>query len=142
MTRLYIRKRSREHCTYLPLHQMHVTDLGGISAGCCGGAGVPTFAKDDRIGGCPSLMTGEKTEAIMRQTPHNKQPIHGVNTRRHKPGMFVDIFKIVLFSSVPRQCLSLHFSILLLSDVVAHSQSRTPCTQRNQWRRQQHRLTT
>ena len=90
---------------------MRARDLGEISTGCCRRGGTPTFTKDDRISRCPSLITGERTEAKMWEMPHDKQPVHGINTRRHKPRMFVDVFKIVLFSSVPRQRLSLQFSI-------------------------------
>ena len=61
-----------------------------------------TFAKDDRISSCPSLITGEKAEETMQKIPHNKYPVHGVDTSCQKPGMFVDVFEIVLFASVPR----------------------------------------
>ena len=77
----------------------------GISTGRYEGAGVPTFTKNDRIGGCPSLMANEVTGAVVWAIAHNKQSIHSTNAGRHKPRMFVDIFQIVLLSATPRQCL-------------------------------------
>lgn len=74
----------------------------GISTGYCEGAGIPTFAKDDRITSCPSLLADEETEERVRKMPHDKYPVHGINTSCQKPRMFVDVFEIVLFSSVPR----------------------------------------
>jgi len=69
--------------------------------GCCEGAGMRTFAKGERISISPSLTTGEKGEEMAQKMAHNKQPIHGINTSCHKPGTFLDIFEIVLLSSVP-----------------------------------------
>jgi len=61
-----------------------------------------TFAKDDRINRCAFLVAGEKTGEMTRNMPHDKQPVDGIDTGCHKPGMFVDVFEIVLLSSVPR----------------------------------------
>ena len=33
---------------------------------------------------------------------HDKQPVRGIDTSCRKPWMFVDVFEIVLLSSVPR----------------------------------------
>jgi len=60
-----------------------------------------TFTKDERISRSPSLTAGEKAEEIMQKMAHNQQPIHGINTSCHKPGMFVDVLEVVLLSSVP-----------------------------------------
>jgi len=81
---------------------VRVEDLRIIRTWCCEGAGMRTFAKDDRISRSPSLTTGKKkTVEIAQKVAHNKQPVHGINTSCHKPGVFVDVFEIVLISSVP-----------------------------------------
>ena len=70
--------------------------------GLCGETGLPTFTKGHRIARCRYLCTSEKPgEIIARETSHNKHPIHGVNTCRHKSRMSVNVFKVILFSSVP-----------------------------------------
>ena len=56
----------------LALCQMRVAGLGGISTVCNEEVEILTFAKDDRISGCPSLITGEETEGMMRKIAHNK----------------------------------------------------------------------
>ena len=81
---------------------MRVAGLSGISTVCNKEVGIPTFTKDDCISGYPSLIAGEEIEGMMRKIAHNKQQICGVNARNHKPGMFVDVFQVVLLSSVPR----------------------------------------
>ena len=79
---------------------MRAVYLWGISTRYNKGVGIPTFAEDDRIGGRPSLVTNEGAEWIMQKATHNKQQIHGVDARHHKPGMSVDVFQVVLLSSV------------------------------------------
>jgi len=61
-----------------------------------------TFAKDDRTNRCAFLIAGEKTGEMTQKTAHDKQPVGGIDASCHKPGMFVDVFEIVLLSSVPR----------------------------------------
>ena len=101
MTRSGMRSRSRGHCTWSPPHQVRVGDLGRIRTECCKGAGMRTFAKDDRINGCALLIAGEKPGGMTQKIAHDKQPVHSINTSCHKLGMLVDVFEIILLSSVP-----------------------------------------
>ena len=51
----------------------------------------------------PIPTHGEKAgEMIARATSYNKHSIHGVHACRHKPRVSVNIFKVILFSSIPR----------------------------------------
>jgi hypothetical protein len=45
---------------------------GGVSTGRYGEARTPAFAKYDRVGRCPSLITSERPEAILQKMTHNK----------------------------------------------------------------------
>lgn len=55
-------------------------------------AGTPTFTESDRTGRCPSLIASEKTGGITGKITHDEQLAYTINTRRHKPRMFIDIF--------------------------------------------------
>ena len=72
---------------------------------------MPTFAKYNRTSSRPSLISGKKTETRTQEIPHNEYPIHGINASRHKLGVFVGVFEIVLLSPTPRQRLSFRFGI-------------------------------
>jgi hypothetical protein len=67
-----------------------------------GETGQPTFTEDDSVGRRPSLSTSEKVEQQKhRGISHDEHSIHGVDACRQKLGVSVNVFKIILFPSVP-----------------------------------------